>query len=158
MGFYSQKVEALSNALAAQGIDPSDMDRESIQALPGILFDDEMLILASTGSMFPDLGPGILVATDHRLIFVGDPQDGIGFRPPHSISEGTVAIALARQSKITEVQSRTVSPDDAGELRVTYNVPPEAETRTMHVSDLSSGKPKQFADFVREKCGLSSTE
>lgn len=39
-----------------------------------------------------------------------------------------------------------------------YYVSPEPGSRSMVVDNLRGGKPKHFADFLREKSGLSSAD
>ncbi len=174
-GYYEQKVRAVNEALINQGILPADLEELlGIQRLPGVLFDDELPLLAGTG--IEDGITGILVATDRRLLFVRDfdpaterqepvfhdPLETWGNkygRPPHAERGYDITIGfnmipdLMGRDRIESVYSST--GPNTGELWVTYE---SWELREMGgptpfaaicVRELPGDKAKQFADFLR---------
>ncbi len=153
MGFYEQKVQAIRAALINLGIDEAELEREGFPDLPFMMDDDELPEIATfvsdvSGDFQTSIKTGILCGTSRRLLHVRD-----GMPPLPADIELSIEF-----DTITSVSSRTL-PDD-GLLRVLWKI----EDRGMLLESFDTtfrmlgDNAKRFADFLREKSGLSTTD
>ena len=166
MGVYARKVDIINKALLDQGIDGLDLERESAQELPAILFDDELPLLAGLGDH--QFFKGLLVATDRRILFVGDSvmedepaYEAFGvshIRPPVPKGSRTIEVGFNQPDWVgrdTIESVASITQSDQSDLHVTYHswelreMGTATERVALIVNLSSEEKAQQFADFLR---------